>query len=193
MLSILPGPRSCALGSSASPPAVATPNGRAESAGSNPRGAGRPPAWATRAGVCAPTPDACAVSVGPAAAAVVETMKFRRVTSISKPLARGAAHGRGLAREAEPLAGVRHLRAVHLQNRHVAIGVVAHVEILAVGAEDDALRQATHLDLADLRHLLAVDLQHADPARLVGKPGVLRHAGAPVQVDRAGDLARRPA
>src|SRR5437762_5884194 len=61
-------------------------------------------------------------------------------------LARGAAHGRRLARELEALARVPDGGAVHLEDGHVAVGVVAHVEVLAVGAEDDALGQAAHFE-----------------------------------------------
>src|SRR5213595_1160021 len=104
---------------------------------------------------------------------------------------RGAAHGRRLPRELETLPRVRDRRPVHLEDGDVAVGVVAHVEVLAVRAKDDALRQAAHLDLLDLRDPLAVDLQHDDLARAVCEPGVLRHAGAAVEQDGDRDLAGR--
>src|SRR5207247_2259647 len=179
------------LGSSTSPLAMTMSNLSAGSAGLKPRGAGWAAAWATSVGAWAPAPGVCPASVTPAAAAVVERRKFRRVTSMPDLLARGAAHGRRLAREPEALPRVRDRSALHLEDGHVAVGVVADVEVLAVRAEDDPLGQAAHLDLADLRHLLAVDPQYDDLARAVREPGVLRHAGAAVEQDGDGDLAGR--
>src|SRR5204863_8341224 len=182
-------PRSVWLGSSTSPPAMTRSNLRAGSAALKPRAAGWADAWATRVGVSPLVPAGFAVSVAPAAA--VERRKFRRVTSMPGLLARGAAHRRRLARELEALPRVRDRRAVHPEDGHVAVRVVAHVQVLTVGAEDDALGQAAHLDLADLRDLLPVDLQHDDLARAVREPGVLRHAGAAVEQDRDRNLSRR--
>src|SRR5437870_8445728 len=179
------------LGSSTSPLAMTMSNLSAGSAGLKPRGAGWAAAWATSVGAWAPAPGVCPASVTPAAAAVVERRKFRRVTSMPDLLARGAAHGRRLAREPEALPRVRDRSALHLQDGHVTVRVVADVEVLAVRAEDDPLGQAAHLDLADLRYLLTIDLEYDDLARLVRKPGVLRHAGAAVEEDRNCDLARR--
>src|SRR5437773_5730506 len=184
-------PRSVWLGSSTSPPAMTRSNLRAGSAALKPRAAGWADAWATRVGVSPLVPAGFAVSVAPAAAAVVERRKFRRVTSMPGLLARGAAHGRRLAREPEALPRVRDRSALHLEDGHVAVGVVADVEVLAVRAEDDPLGQAAHLDLADLRHLLAVDPQYDDLAHAVREPGVLRHAGAAVEQDGDGNLAGR--
>src|SRR5437773_4679902 len=176
------------LGSSTSPLAMTMSNLSAGSAGLKARGAGWAAAWATSVGAWAPAPGVCPASVTPAAAAVVERRKFRRVTSMPDLLARGAAHGRRLAREPEALPRVRDRGALHLEDGHVAVGVVADVEVLAVRAEDDPLGQAAHLDLADLRDLLAVDPQHDDLARAVREPGVLRHAGAAVEQDGDRDL-----
>src|SRR5919197_2541059 len=184
-------PRSLWLGSSTSPLAMTMSNLSAGSAGLKPRGAGCPVAWATSVAVGAPTLAVSPASVAPAAAAVVERRKFRRVTSMPDLLARGAAHRRRVAGELEALPRVRDRRAVHLEDGHVAVGVVAHVEVFAVGTEDDALGQATHLDLADLRDLLAVDSQHDDLARAVREPGGLRHTGAAVEQDGDRDLAGR--
>src|SRR5881628_3865479 len=54
-------------------------------------------------------------------------------------LLRAAAHGGRLAGQLELLAGVRDLGAVDLEDGDVAVGVVADVEILAVGTPHDAL------------------------------------------------------
>src|SRR6266704_2957541 len=125
------------LGSSTSPLAMTMSNLSAGSAGLKPRGAGWAAAWATSVGAWAPAPGVCPASVTPAAAAVVERRKFRRVTSMPDLLARGAAHGRRLAREPEALPRVRDRSALHLEDGHVAVGVVADVEVLAVRAADD--------------------------------------------------------
>jgi len=95
-----------------------------------------------------------------------------------------------MPRQLQPFARVRHPRAIHLQDRHVLVEEVADVEILAVRAEDRAFGKPSHFDLADLRDLLAVDLEHGDAAIAVVEPGVLRPI-VPAQEHCHGDLARR--
>src|SRR5215470_12268340 len=72
------------------------------------------------------------------------------------------AHRRGLPGKLERLARVDDtrtlLRVLHLQDGHVTVHVVAHVEVLAVAAPYYPLGQPAHLDLVEPGHLLAVDL-----------------------------------
>src|SRR5258706_9551960 len=102
----------------------------------------------------------------------------------------GTAHRRGMARKLERLAGVGDHRPVHLEDRNVVVHVVADVEILAVGAEDDSFGQAAHFHLADFGDLLAVDLQHRHRAVAVVEERRLV-AVAAAKEDRHRDLARR--
>src|SRR2546425_4205175 len=142
-------PRRFWLGSSTSPPAMTSSYLSAGSPGSKPIGIGCP-ACATSTGAVSP---AGAPMAPPAIAALVESlMKSRRETSMSapSPLRHPAAHGGRLPRQLELLAGVRDLGALHLEDGDVAVRVVAVV------AEDHALGQATHVDLAHLGHLLAL-------------------------------------
>src|SRR5262245_868756 len=100
----------------------------------------------------------------------------------AQALRRTAPHRRPLPGQLKFLAGLAALPSVDLEDRDVAVGVVADVEVLAVGAEDDALRQAAHLDLAHLGDLPALDLEHGEAAVAFGvEPHVLGHAGAAQQ------------
>src|SRR5437867_2106828 len=101
----------------------------------------------------------------------------RAVLLLSPP-----AHRSRLARQLELLAGVGDPRPVDFEDGDVAIGVVADVQILPVGAEDHALRQAAHFHLADLGDLLAIDVEHGQTAISLGvEPRVLGDAGAAQQ------------
>src|SRR5258706_12481428 len=71
----------------------------------------------------------------------------------------GTAHRRGMDRKLEGLAGVGDHRPVHLEDRDVVVHVVADVEVLAVGAEDDPPRQPAHFPPAPLVTLFAADLR----------------------------------
>ena len=62
----------------------------------------------------------------------------------------------------EALARVDKPFTVHFQDRDIAVDEVADVQILAVVAPHHALGQAAHVDVLDVRHLLAVDLQQRD-------------------------------
>src|SRR5262249_1933952 len=100
----------------------------------------------------------------------------------AQALRRPAPHRRRLPRQLQLLAGVGDLRALALEDRDVLVGEVADVEVLAVGAEDGALREAAPLHLAHLGDLLALDLEHGEAAITLGvEPHVLGHAGAPQQ------------
>src|SRR6266542_1354572 len=174
-------PRRFWLGSSTSPPAMTSSYLSAGSPGLKPIGIGCP-ACATSTGAAS---AADAPATPPATAALVESlMKSRRDTSIfaPSPLRHPAPHGGRLARQLELLAGVRDLGALHLEDGDVPIRVVADVEVLAVVAEDHALGQAAHLDLAHLGHLLALDLEDGEtPVALGVEPHGLGHAGAAEQ------------
>src|SRR5689334_6562077 len=63
----------------------------------------------------------------------------------------------GMSRHLEPLAGVRDVAAINLQDREVLRQVVADKEVLAVGREHCGLGQATDLDVPGLGHFLPVD------------------------------------
>src|SRR3989441_12895132 len=98
---------------------------------------------------------------------------------------------RGRARQLELLAGVDDLGAVHLEDGHVAVRIVADIEVLAVGAEHHALREAAYLDLAHLRHFFVVDLEYGQAAvSLDVEPHALRHA-RPTQEHGHRDVAPR--
>src|SRR5216683_4838922 len=175
-------------GSSTSPLAITSSYLRPGSLGLKPSGTGVP-AWAIMSGApaeptgAAPCASPWPASAPPAAAALAESvMKRRRERSIAGLLPGPPAHGGGLAGQLELLAGVGDRAAVDFQDGNVAVYVVAHVEIAAVRTEDRALGEAAHLDLADLGHLLAVDLEHRDAAVALGvEPGALERARAAQQ------------
>src|SRR5512136_1018072 len=58
-------------------------------------------------------------------------------------------HGSRVSRQLKPLAGIRHLRAVHPQDGYVAVQEVADVEVLSVRAKDSPFGKPSHHDLAD--------------------------------------------
>src|SRR5215207_815487 len=102
----------------------------------------------------------------PAARATIKALAhdLRRAGGPSDRLGVTAAHRRGLARQPQLLAGVGDRGTVDLEDRDVAVGVVADVEMAAVLAEHRPLRQAADVDLARLADLLAVEGQHHDLA-----------------------------
>src|SRR6185295_6525276 len=115
-------------GSTTSPLAITSSYLRPGSAGLKPSGRGAP-AWATRTGA-APCASPWPASAPPAAAALADSlMKPRRERSIAGLLAGPPAHGGGLAGELELLAGVGDRGAVHIQNGHVTVHIVAHVKV----------------------------------------------------------------
>ena len=88
----------------------------------------------------------------------------------------------GVSRHLEPLACIRDLSPIDPQDREVLIVVVPNQEIATVRREHHSLGQPTHLDLLDLRHLLALDLQDIDGAVLVVEVRLL--AGVRATQDR---------
>ena len=86
-----------------------------------------------------------------------------------------------MAGQLKALAGIRDLRAVHLQDGHVAVQEVADVEVLSIRAEDRPFGKPSQHDLADLRHLFAVDLQHRHAAVAFVEPRGLGRVAAPHQ------------
>src|SRR5262249_57047030 len=101
-------------------------------------------------------------------------------------------HRRGLPGKLERLPRVDDtrtlLRVLHLQDGYVTIHVVAHVEVLAVGAPHHPLGQPAHLDLVEPGHLLAVDLEDDHAAVAVVVPGIPRLV-APPQKHDGGEIA----
>src|SRR5690348_3023800 len=114
------------------------------------------------------------------------------VNATRGPLLIAGAHRRGLSGELERLARVDDartlLRILHLQDGHVTVHVVAHVEVLAVGAPHHPLGQPAHLDLVEPGHLLAVDLEDDHAAVAVVVPGIPRLV-APAQEHNGGEIA----
>src|SRR5438132_13616167 len=86
-----------------------------------------------------------------------------------------------MAVDLRALAGVGKLGAVDLEDRHVAVEHIADIEIPAVGAEADPLAEAADLDLSDLGHSLAADLQDRQAAGLVIEERLLVTIAAPQQ------------
>jgi hypothetical protein len=65
-----------------------------------------------------------------------------------------------MAGQLETLAGVRDGRAIDFEDRYVLVEIVADQQIFSVGRERRPFRHTAHLDIADMGHLLTVDLQH---------------------------------
>src|SRR5258705_12485674 len=87
-----------------------------------------------------------------------------------------AAHRGGLAGQLERLAGIDDphalLGVVDSQDGHVAVHVVADINVLAVGAPHEPLGQAAHFNFVELGHLLAVYSEDDDAAVAIVVPGI---------------------
>jgi hypothetical protein len=81
----------------------------------------------------------------------------------------------------EPLAGVRDVGAVHLQDREILIGVVTDVYIASVRGEGDRFGEGANLYCLDRRHRLALDTQHGDAAVGMVEPRLLQVRSLHVQ------------
>src|SRR6202142_2322791 len=90
----------------------------------------------------------------------------RQINLISSRLMPHARRSR-MSGHLEALAGIGDLGAADFQDREILVDVVSGQQVFAVGREYERLRQAADLDIPDLGHLLAVDLQDREAAVFV--------------------------
>src|SRR4051812_1087364 len=74
-----------------------------------------------------------------------------------------------MTRNFEAFAGVRYLSTLHLKDRKVLIDIVADIEIPAVWGEADRLGHPADLDVLQMCHTCAIDLQDRDRSGVVVK------------------------